>query len=163
LLSWVQMIVFKLTGKTVHEITELEEAAGMFSVFADAELSVSSFSSLYDFVSEYMPASIEITQPQMIQMKAADAAGTLNDYIARVHQTDMYAKELTQKYNILARDMSTMIKNGIQIYVSTASRTPAQIAAAVGVDIKQLDHFLQQLIADNKIVEKEGKYAIRTA
>jgi CRP-like cAMP-binding protein len=151
---------FDVQESTIHDAIAVEDSDSLYSTFAEITVLVQNYSTVYDFVFEYMPASIEIMEPEVLEMKAADATGLVNDFIAKFHQIDMTAKQLQQKYNILAQNLGKMIENSIFISIRAGGVKKEEISQLTGIAPEQLEKILTDLVAKKKLIKTKEEYAI---
>lgn len=89
----------KLLKETAYKAEEVDK---LWSSFADLEMEVTGMNDLIGLSFDYMPSSIEILEPKDFKTTAKDAADLLNDLLAKLHQYDMFVKNL-QAENILLK------------------------------------------------------------
>lgn len=153
--------VFEIVEKTVHPAAKIEGSEEMYSTFTELTILTEKADNINEFVQQYLPASIEIIEPEHIQLTNVEASGMYNDIIARLHHNDMQTRTLAQQNKIMSQDLATLIKNAILIYLAPKSRTIEDISKVVGVPVEELRKFVDLLVADNKIeLEKEHTYKL---
>lgn len=86
-----------------YNIYEAQEIQGLWSTFADIDLNFKDIDQLVGFCFEYMPSSIEITEPLNIGMKCVDLSNMMNDLLAKIHRYDMAVKNLNAENVLLKR------------------------------------------------------------
>ncbi|MBS3108311.1 hypothetical protein J4409_00400 [Candidatus Woesearchaeota archaeon] len=91
---------FKLLSEKTYKS---EEVQGMWSTFAELEISFKDMEQLIIFCFEFMPSSIEVIEPVSFNLKCTDISNTLNDLLAKLHRYDMVVKNLTAENVILKR------------------------------------------------------------
>ncbi len=89
----------KLIKETVYEAQEIKQ---LWSTFADLELEIRDAEKLIDICFDYMPSSIEILDPQSMDLGSKTFGDMLNDLLARLHKYDMMVKSLRAE-NILLK------------------------------------------------------------
>lgn len=93
----MRKVIEKLKGeqgvKLLRETTyKAEQIKNMWSTFSDLEIEVEDVSKLIGICFDYMPSSIEITEPNKMDLETTTIADFLNDFLARLHKTDMMLK-----------------------------------------------------------------------
>lgn len=79
--------------KLLRETTyKAEQIKNMWSTFSDLEIEVEDVLKLIGLCFDYMPSSIEIIEPNKMSLETATIADFLNDFLARLHKTDMMLK-----------------------------------------------------------------------
>jgi hypothetical protein len=132
----------------------------MYSAFAELTFYTKDMQSILDFALDYLPASIEIEEPEKITLKNTSASAIVNDFLVKLHQVDMVAKGLKQKNLILSKSVGILIQNAILILLNLGPKTKEEIGKYVGVRDEQLSTFLKMLKDDKKIAEKDGRYSL---
>ena len=92
-----------LLGKKLHPAKLVAGSKEAFTTFAEAELLVDNMATLVGLIFDYMPASIEIVEPQNISFKLEDANALLNDLATRLHQYDLMAKQTRLERELLIK------------------------------------------------------------
>lgn len=88
--------------KKVYPAKLVPNTKEVFTTFAEVEILVPEVSKLIEIIFDYMPSSVEITEPASFAMKLEDANAVLNDLIGRLHQYDAIVKQLRIKLEIFA-------------------------------------------------------------
>ena len=71
-----------------------EQIEKLFSTFAEVEINFKSLAQIIGFCFDFMPSSIEIIEPNSLNIENTSATGLINDLIARLHRYDMFLKNL---------------------------------------------------------------------
>ena len=66
----------------------------MWATFAEMDILFKDLTKITYFSFEYMPSSIEISEPQELKMRAIELSEFFNDLQARLHEVNMIAKQL---------------------------------------------------------------------
>lgn len=107
----------EIIGKKVHKPKEVEifkqkpkpkDAKSLFSTFAEVELLVKGLGRLMGFVFDFMPSSIEITEPTYFRLDLNDANNILNDLASRLHQYDASLKRFSMENTILKKQLEEL-------------------------------------------------------
>lgn len=152
---------FEIVDTVTHEAIEVEDSESLYSTFSELTVLVKNMSVVYDFVFEYMPASIEIVEPENLEMKAADATGLVNDFIAKYHQVDMTAKQLQQKYVQVVNGLNKMAQNCVFLSIRNGAKNLDRIAKLTGIKAEHLEPLLSQLVKEEKIEKVGEDYQIK--
>ncbi|HLP79737.1 MAG TPA: hypothetical protein VK158_03830 [Acidobacteriota bacterium] len=151
---------YTLCEETLHDAVALENSDSLFSAFVETKVLVNNLSIVYDYIFEYMPASVEIEQPEELTLRSADATGIMNDFAARLHQIDMHAKKLNQKNKVLSQGISTIVHNMIIISLRLGPMNNKQLSKLTGLDETQLPGICDQLIKEKKVVKNGEIYEL---
>ena len=149
---------FTIVESDVAEVSEVEESDSLFSTFCEMEVVSRSFSQVYDFCFKYMPASIEIIDPSDLDISASDATGLINDFIAKMHERDMDTKKANQTMRLLTQNINILVENLTMLALRFKPMKVEEVAKATGVDKEKIPLFLEKLVKENKVSEKDGTY-----
>jgi hypothetical protein len=149
---------YGILKKSVKRAKKIE--GDLYSVFTEIEMYAKDFRAVLDFSIDYMPASIEIEEPKVININSAMASDLANDFLSRIHQVDMTAKALNQKNLILSKSIGILIQNAILILLNLGPKKKGDIAKYVGVSDEQLPTFLKKLKDEKKVKEVNGEYSL---
>ncbi len=92
----------KVVKEDVGESQELQELKGFWSTFADLEIEVDGLERLLDICFDYMPSSIEIIEPQRLEVDVQHMTNLINDMLTRLHDYNMVIKNIHAE-NILLK------------------------------------------------------------
>ncbi len=151
---------YEVVSKEIAEL-EKQENQEMWMTFAELEIKTTSFSDIIGFCFDYMPSLIEILEPNELVSSNAVISSLFNDLQARLHQVDMVAKQLRLENEHLRKNTQDLLKNYIIILLGNQNLTSVQLSRFTGVNIDQLEDFLDQLIDEKRIDLKEGIYYLR--
>lgn len=130
----------------------------LFSTFAELEMLVKDASTLAFFCFDYMPSSIEIIEPEKIVYRSTDFAAFFNDMQARLHRLDMVIKNLNAKQKVLETNAGLLLRNNILILLKDGAKDIAELSKGSGIPGEQLMRFIEKLISEGWLKEKNGKY-----
>ena len=102
----IKKIVDNLKGedkvKIIKEkISDTIEVKGFWSNFAELEIEVEDIAALVDICFDYMPSSIEILEPDKVEMDTRYMSNFVNDLLARLHKYDMMLKNFYAENKLL--------------------------------------------------------------
>ena len=145
-----------------YEIEEATEEENMWTGFAEAEIITKDIEILTDFCVQYMPSSVEILQPDKPLADAQKTTNFLNDLLVKLHDVSMKIKNANAQNEILNKNARTLLTNMVFYLLQDKNEiTINELSKKVGVKEKQLQPFLTKLVANEKLVEKEGKYSLK--
>jgi hypothetical protein len=105
-----EMKDIEVIKKTFSEPKRIEHQEEAYVCFAEIEIRVNSFQKLLDLVFDFMPSSIEITEPGRLEMDSQEATMFVNNLAGRLHRYDEIAKIAQFKIKQLTDEL-TSIKN----------------------------------------------------
>lgn len=82
----------KLVSSKISDTKKIDEEKDLYSSFAEVEVRVSGLGRLLDLVFEFMPSSIEIVDPENLELNCQETTMFLNDLAGRLHKYDDVAK-----------------------------------------------------------------------
>ena len=152
---------FTVTSEEVAEVQK-QEKQEIWMTFVELEIKTASMTNLISFCFDYMPSLIEVLEPHELVSSSAMISSLFNDLQARLHQVDMVAKQLRLENEHQRKNTQDLLKNYIIVLLGSQNLTSAQLSRFTGVNIDQLEDFLDQLIDERRIDLKEGIYYIPT-
>lgn len=84
----------KLISEKIHEPKELEQKKGFFSTFAEIEVEVEEISYLAILMFKYMPAHVEIIEPELIALTNSGWSDIFSELTRRLHGYEEIARML---------------------------------------------------------------------
>ncbi|MBS3167002.1 hypothetical protein J4403_02230 [Candidatus Woesearchaeota archaeon] len=91
-----------LVVKTVETADCVKVDEKFFSTFSEIEIEVKKLETLMSLGFDFMPSSIEILEPQSLELKSQELTDFLNDLITRLHNYNVIVNNL-QAENILMK------------------------------------------------------------
>lgn len=141
-----------------QETVPAEPQDKLFSIFTEMDIKFDSANKLIDFCFDSMPSSVEILEPETINIDSARFASTLNDLQARIHNNDMIIKTLKAKGSLLDKNAKSVLDNFIKFILKDEPKDLDFISKNMGIKPDYLKPFLNEMIKKGKVVEKEDRY-----
>lgn len=91
----------RLVDKNIHEPTEVKDSKDLYTTFAEVSLELDSLGLLLGILLAYMPAHIEIAEPENINLTNYELNDLSNDIIRRMHDYDAIVKKALIERNFL--------------------------------------------------------------
>jgi hypothetical protein len=148
---------FTCTDVFVGETTAVEESE-LFSTFAEISFNCKTEQHLFDFCFTYMPASIEIQEPDTFKLQSAHISGLLTDLLGKIHQADMVTKETNALNTTLSHNLRIMIQNAIVLACKGKPQTVEAIQKMIGITT-QIQPFIDDLITAQRIKQDGDGYS----
>lgn len=89
-----------ILSSKIHDAEKVEDK-DVFSSFSELDLLFETPKGAVEFVYDYMPASIEVTEPNNFNFKLNEFNGIINDIATRLHQYDATLKQTHLEKDIL--------------------------------------------------------------
>jgi len=114
----------QVTNKTINEATiferkdekgniipKREEEQELYSTFAEIEFEAAEVTDLLAVCFTYMPANVEIIEPEAFELKNLDFNSLINEIIRRLHHYDSLAKTALMHNQILGKQIEAIKQN----------------------------------------------------
>jgi len=83
---------------------ELEDKTTLYSGFLDLELGFNETKDILDFIADYTPTSIEIIEPEKIELNSHDLTGILNDIAHHLLRASAEVRQLRAHVHVLNKE-----------------------------------------------------------
>ncbi|MFH1641826.1 MAG: hypothetical protein ABIC04_02920 [Nanoarchaeota archaeon] len=141
---------------------KLKEQEDMWSVFTELEIVVKNVQNLTGFCFDFMPSSIEIIKPEELSFKNTILTNVMNDLQAKLHNIDMVAKKLKNENDFLKRNLNTSLQNVITVLLAVKNSCDKEkLAKLSGIDQKEIDLLLENLLKEGKIKKEDNLYSLK--
>jgi hypothetical protein len=151
---------FGLVSYEVHDAEKYEGSKDLYSTFAEVEFVAKDHLALLNFCVDYMPASVEVLEPERLHVDANYLSNLLTELVGRMHLIDGEFKKVVAKTNVLTQSLNIMAQNSILILLNMGPRTAEKISEVVGIKTDQLDVYLNKLVEDKKISKTGDTYTL---
>jgi hypothetical protein len=111
----------KVTHKKIHDPKKYEEKdpkekivpdrEDLFTTFAEIEFEANSLMDLFRICFQYMPANVEVIEPEEFKLKNLDLNALVNEILRRLHNYDAIAKSALMNNQMLANQLKIMQTN----------------------------------------------------
>lgn len=126
----------KLVSSKISDTKKIDEEKDLYSSFAEVEVRVLGLGKLLDLVFEFMPSSIEIVDPENLELNCQEATMFLNDLSGRLHKYDDVAKLAQMKiYQLSQALQQTKQQPSSQ---SSSAIQPAMVTYGDGTEKKSV-------------------------
>ena len=143
-----------------EEYSDIKEQGKLWSQFVEMDLVIKGTSKLISFCFDYMPSSIEVLKPEHLVMTNPELSNFLNDLQARLHNVDMIVKNLKAENDFLKGNMNAVIHNIILVCLKVSTLSLEELSQVTGVDKKELEVFVENLLKENKIKKENDLYSL---
>lgn len=100
----------KVVNKTIKEPIELQNQKDFFSSFAEIEVEVESISHVAMLMFKYMPANVQIIEPEKITVDNHLLGDVFSELIRRLHSYDEVARVIEVEKQIMQKKIEELIK-----------------------------------------------------
>lgn len=137
-----------------------ETSDGVWSTFFEAEVLVSNLEKLNIMCFNLTPASLEIIEPETFTLSEKNLTDWYNDIISKLHEVSAAFKNQNSENELLKINLNRSIKNCI-ILAMTEPKTIEEISHKVGIEVNQLQQFMDALIKEKNIALEGNKYILK--
>lgn len=95
----------KVIGKNIKEVVELKNQKGFFTTFAEVEMEIDEVLQTAVMMFKYMPANIEIIEPELIALSNTGWSDILSELTRRLHAYDEVARVVQMENAKLQREL----------------------------------------------------------
>lgn len=137
-----------------------EQEEGIFSAFAELEAVIEDLETLTWISINFMPAAIEVLEPDTLSFAARELTNWYNDLLAKLHETSNVLREERAVNHHLTQSLNALIKNAILAALRDGRKSGEELASITGIKEKQLEPFLKHLTEKGQVKEKDGTYTV---
>jgi hypothetical protein len=142
------------------DFADTKEEEKLFSKFVEVEFLFKNMSKLIGFCFDYMPSSIEIIDPENLNLSSSDLSMLFNDLQAKLHHIDMTLKQVNIENKNLKDNAAGLLRNLIFSVIQDKTLPLKELSNKVGIVEEQLAPFLNALVKKGLLKEEKGKYLI---
>ena len=137
-----------------------EEKDNFFTAFAELEILMKNTEEIIFFAFDYMPASIEILEPEDLILKNNELSGFMNDLLVRLHglNTGLITARKNNKFYI--KNTAVLLRNFIVVLLSSKPMTLKEIQPLMGVKETDIEKVITVLIKEGKVKKHENVYSV---
>lgn len=155
-MGWVVEEAKKMKDATLisHEIAPAKaqgENQAVFSIFAEIEMLFKNKEVLLGFCFDFMPSSIEIIEPEEVNMPNSIFSAWLNELQARLHQIDMVAKEKNAANKLLLKQRAHLVRYNFLSHLNTQPYTKEEMQKKIGIDDTSFKEVVDTLLKRGEI------------
>ncbi len=143
-----------------YEIEDPEEKDNFFSTFSEVEMLFQKQTHLIYFCFEFLPAHIEITDPEEFMFTAKGLTDILNDLIIKLHSWDKTVRVVNEQNKILYNNQSVLIENMLYLSLRTGPKTVPELEKDIGLPSKSFWDVVTNLKKKGLIVEQGSKLVL---
>jgi len=138
----------------------IEHEDGIWSAFCEMEALVMNLETLTWIAINFMPAAIEVLEPERPELESRDVTAWLNDLLAKLHETSALVRQERSVRDGMTTSLNALIKNAILACLKSGAKTGAELESLLGISFAQLEPFLQHFIEKEKVVKDGETYTL---
>ncbi|MBI4439317.1 hypothetical protein HY640_05270 [Candidatus Woesearchaeota archaeon] len=144
-----------------HKIHEAEQHEEVYSAFTEVDIELEDTDSLIGFCFQYMPSSIEFSEPEATEVDTAYLTDLFNELLARLHQADQKLKNANAANLILERNADALLKRLLFAVLKQKDKTLEELTQSVGIIPEQLKPFLERYSKEGLIEKRQERYGLK--
>ena len=141
------------------EVAEATQQKDLFSSYADVQVWVKSFGHMIEFLFNYMPSSIEILEPQEMQLKREDIGNLMTEISGRLHASDAQLKDLNARNQVIDRNTRQIIQNFITRTLESGEKTVSEVTKIIGIPESNTQAYLDVMVGGKLVKKQKNKYS----
>ncbi len=102
----------KIVNKTFNNPKPVEKVENLWTAFADVELEFETLPHFFSVVMSYMPAHVEVFEPESVKFNTFELNELANFIVGRLHNYDSVAKRLMSEREILIKKLEHLRNGG---------------------------------------------------
>jgi len=138
-----------------------KERKNFFTTFTEFEILFKDLPMLLNFCFDYMPSSVDILEPVEFELEAPYLNDFINDFLARLHNSDMIVKNIKAENMILQKNSSNLLKNLLSLSLKNESKDLVSISKDTGIPEDQLKGFLGIYLEEGWLLLNENLYSLK--
>jgi len=146
-------------SKTEDKIQKL--SGELFSTFTEIEFSATNLDVVASFCFDFLPSSLEIIEPERIDINLQDVSKLMNDLLTKIHGADLAVKRLNFENAALRTNSKLLLRNMIIVSLKNKEKDLDNLSKAVGIPSDQLKPFVDSLIEGKFVKEEKGIYKVK--
>lgn len=162
--KYVNLIKGDPTLKVSEEyIAEPEEKDGLWSTFAEMDITMQGMEKLTWLCVNFTPASVEIMEPSSFEMTDKGVTDWLNDLLSKLHEIGMHAKGLSSENDLLKLNINRLIRNTVANALKYVEKPLNHEELAMEVGIQDKEHivpFLDAMVKEGRILKDGLRYRL---
>jgi len=133
----------------------------LFSIFVELELLLKGISEVVFFCFDYMPSSMEVIEPEVLNYKNRELSAFLNDLQTKLHGYDMALKQYKARNERVMKENFILMTTAVLLSLSKEGMNKEKLSVRTGLPVDRLEKLLEAMIKEGRIVEKDSKYELK--
>ncbi|MBU0667280.1 MAG: hypothetical protein ABIC91_05095 [Nanoarchaeota archaeon] len=143
----------------VHEkFEQAEKQDTHWSTFAEVEMLIKGLEKVTWICFNFMPASIEILEPETLMFKPSKLTNWINDLLAKLHEISIVAQQVGEQNKLMVKNMNALVRNSILTCMDFGLTKADEIAKKIGVKKEHIAPVFEAMQKEGKIKKEKNKY-----
>ncbi|MSS74199.1 hypothetical protein EXS72_00990 [Candidatus Pacearchaeota archaeon] len=126
-----------IVSKELHKPKPVEKTDNLWTAFAEIEIKFDSLQHFFNTIIMYMPAHVEIVEPDSFKINSFEINELANFMISRLHNYDAITKKLMGEREILIGKLEHLRKGGKMEDVFAKPQTPQNVQPKIENQIEK--------------------------
>lgn len=140
---------------------EAKKRKNYFTAFVEIDIMFKDLPMLLNFCFDYMPSSIDIIEPTEFELEIAYLNDFINDFLARLHSSDMIVKNVKAENMILQKNSSNLLRNLLTLALKNEAKDAEAISKDTGIPPDQLKGFLDIYLEEGWLIFDNNLYSLK--
>ena len=140
---------------------KVKERKNYFTTFTEINILFKDIPMLMNFCFDYMPSSVDIIEPIEFEFEAPYLNDFINDFLARLHSSDMVVKNIKAENMILQKNSSNLLRNLLSLSLKNETKDLISISKDTGIPEEQLKGFLEIYLEEGWLLQNENLYSLK--
>ncbi|MBR9676422.1 hypothetical protein GOV05_05420 [Candidatus Woesearchaeota archaeon] len=147
---------YEICKKDIEKATKTDD--GFYVAFADVEVLSKDIKGIIGFCFDYMPASIEVLDPEELRYDNVGVTDFLNDLMGKLHSVDAVAKQLNLNNRHLNENINALATNFVGFAAKIKPMSIDSLAKFTGLKKEVLTPFLKGMVKSGKLKKEKDTY-----
>ncbi len=153
--------LLKISDVQKHPVEKVEESETLFSTVLEFEVEFKDNEALFLFLLNYMPSSLEIYEPEQLNLDLHSFNSLITDLLGYFHEFDKFVKTKVEENKLLNQKIDQLILNLVIVSLKDQPLTLNELEKITGIKEESLKPFLN-LFVDKKFITFDGeKYSLK--
>lgn len=135
-----------------------EKEGGLWSTFAECELLIDKLDTLNWMCINFMPASIEILEPDSFTFQGRELVNWLNDMLSKLHEVGTMTRQASSDNKLLMKNINALLRNYILTLLKQGPIGAEELSKSIGVGLKELEPLFEAMIEEKTLLKDGDKY-----
>jgi hypothetical protein len=135
-----------------------EQQDNLFSAFTEVEMLIPDMQKLTWLSLNFMPATIEILEPEKLIITNREIGLWVNDVLSKLHEISLMTKSLVSKDKVVSRTLGTLLKNMILLAIDNEPKTIIELFQRTGIREDEVKDITAALEKEGRVVKEGDKY-----
>ena len=127
----------EVLSRKINEPVQMKDSKDFYTNFSEIEVEVNHVEKLVALIFKYMPAHVEVIQPELIALTNSSWTEFLSELVRRLHGYDEVARIIQNEKIILEKKLREMIEEKENVKIHKAGEENSDVEKANPVEGKE--------------------------